>query len=97
MTVRDEFEAWQNQTHDKYGDWPLWQAAYAAGQESMRAKLDEQWNDGFDKGKAAGRKAGLEEAARIVDDFRGPIELYNKQYPAFLDCAAAIRALKEEK
>jgi flagellar biosynthesis/type III secretory pathway protein FliH len=38
-------------------------AIYAAGQESMRAKLDEQWNDGFDKGKAAGRKAGLEEAA----------------------------------
>jgi hypothetical protein len=63
MSVREEFEAWQNQTHDKYGDWPLWQAAYAAGQESMRAKLDEQWNDGFDKGKAAGRKAGLEEAA----------------------------------
>jgi hypothetical protein len=67
MSVREEFGAWITRLRkDEEGEqsmWVTWQAAYAAGQESMRAKLDEQWNDGFDKGKAAGRKAGLEEAA----------------------------------
>ena len=87
MSVREEFEAWQNQTHDKYGDWPLWQAAYAAGQESMRAKLDEQWNDGFDKGKAAGRKAGIDEALLFLAsaDYSDPKKI-----------VAAIRALHAE-
>jgi hypothetical protein len=45
MSVREEFEAWQNQTHDKYGDWPLWQAAYAAGQEAMRERAAEEAAD----------------------------------------------------
>jgi len=71
MSVREEFEAWCKRdcspgaaTSDWY--YRIWQAAYAAGQESMRAKLDEQWNDGFDNGKVAGRRAGLEEALLLL-------------------------------
>lgn len=37
--------------------------------------------------------AVAEACAQIVDDHRGPIEIYNKRYPAFLECAAAIREM----
>jgi hypothetical protein len=64
---------------------------YAAGQESMRAKLDEQWNDGFDKGKVAGRKAGLEEAAKVCE---GQARVEDVPLCDWRDeIAAAIRAL----
>lgn len=43
------------------------------------------------------RREALEEAAKVCDDRRGPIEIYNHGYPAMLDCAAAIRSLANEK
>lgn len=42
--------------------------------------------------RAVEREA-YEAAARVVEERRGPIEIYNKSYPAMMDCAAAIRAL----
>ena len=40
-------------------------AAYRAGQESMRDKLDQQWNAGFDQGKVAGAKMMRERATEV--------------------------------
>jgi hypothetical protein len=39
------------------------------------------------------RREAIEECAKVCDERRGPIEIYNKSYPAMMDCAAAIRAL----
>lgn len=103
MSVRDEFEAWLSVSAADatcVGDVvasmrPLqaaeaaWQAAYAAGQESMRGRLDEQWNAGFDAGKKAGRRAGLEEAAKVCE------KSFDTGEPPSYECAAAIRALKD--
>lgn len=41
-------------------------------------------------------RAVAEACAAIVDEHRGPIEIYNKQYPALLECAKAIREAAKE-
>jgi hypothetical protein len=41
--------------------------------------------------------AALERAAQICEQSSGPIEIYNRAYPYYLDCAAKIRALKEQQ
>ena len=38
------------------------------------------------------RREERETCARVCDEFRGPIEIFNRHYPRLLDCAAAIRA-----
>ena len=89
-TQCDEFRRMPGSFYD------MVRAIYAAGQESMRAKLDEQWNDGFDKGKAAGRKAGLEEALGTAMEWTEAARKDKREFGVGMDIAAAIRALKAD-
>ena len=38
-------------------------------------------------------RAAYERAAKECENRSGPIEIYNRAYPHYLECAAAIRAL----
>jgi hypothetical protein len=71
-------------------------AAYRAGQESMRDKLDQQWNAGFDAGKAAGAKAMRERAAKVCDIRADEAKWFPAEIRKLIDCAAAVRALPVE-
>lgn len=55
----------------------------------------------FDRERAAiareARAEALEEAARVCDELRGPIEIYNRGYPAMMEAAQRIRALRGEE
>lgn len=64
-----------------------------------------RWKDGIDidypvlaveKFARAVEQAAYERAAQECEKRAGPIEIYNRAYPNFMDCAAAIRALKSE-
>ena len=42
----------------------------------------------------AGAEAMREKAAKVCDELRGPIEIYNRGYPAMLEAETKIRALQ---
>ena len=42
-------------------------------------------------------QAAYERAAQECEKRAGPIEIYNRAYPNFMDCAAAIRALMAQE
>ena len=51
---------------------------------------DLQWHAGLARAVEA---AAYERAAQECEKRAGPIETYNRAYPHYLECAAAIRAL----
>ena len=64
----------------------MWEAASSATEDTM---------DVHQFARAV-EVAAYEKAAQACEALCGPIESYNRAYPNFMDCANAIRALKEQ-
>lgn len=61
--------------------------------DSLGRKSFEFDNHGIVAFTHAVEQAAYERAAKACEERAGPIETYNRAYPHYLECAAAIRAL----
>jgi len=75
---------------------------FESGLLRLKGTTITRWKDGVDidfpvlevdKFARAVEQAAYERAAKTCEERAGPIETYNRSYPHYLECAAAIRAL----